>query len=161
MSLPLLLITAAAAAPQIADTLRRSLDLQVRLATNSREALTALRQEGFSLVLLDEALTYTEDVALDQIYQHTGAAPLVELNFAICGMPRVMRQVRAAQQRRGMDLAQARRAATEELQARLNGSLAGLLLESELLLRSAAPADIPRARHLVALAGDLRQTLRA
>ena len=113
------------------------------------------------MVLLDEALTHTEDVAIDLLFEHAGAAPLVELNLAISGIPRLVRQVRAAQLRRGLDLAQARRAATEELLARVNSSLAGLLLESELLLRSAAPADIPRARQIVALAGDLRESLRS
>jgi hypothetical protein len=47
------------------------------------------------------------------------------------------------------------------LQCELNASLAGILLESELALLEASPAQAPKLRHLVQLAGDLRDRLRA
>ena len=52
-------------------------------------------------------------------------------------------------------------AATATLHSELNATLAGVLLESELALRDASPLQAPRLRHLVQLAGDLRDRLRA
>ena len=57
-------------------------------------------------------------------------------------------------------VATARTAAAAALQSELNTVLAGVLLESQLALRDANPAQTPRLRHLVQLAGDLRDRLR-
>jgi hypothetical protein len=64
-------------------------------------------------------------------------------------------------QRRASDLAQAEAAATQNLHGELNATLAGLLLESQLALRAATPALEPKLRHVVSLASDLRDRLRA
>ena len=55
----------------------------------------------------------------------------------------------------------ARRAATAEIENDLRTSVTGLLLESELALREPAipPSLAPKLRHLVELAGDLRDRL--
>lgn len=100
-------------------------------------------------------------MSADLIYQSAGGALVVEVNFAISSAARIVRQIRAALARRTQDRAQAHTAATAELQCELNASLAGILLESELALLEASPAQAPKLRHLVQLAGDLRDRLRA
>jgi hypothetical protein len=136
------------------------MDATVHMVSNRRFGLAALRREEFSVVLLEEALAQADDVGVDLLYQNAGSAPLLELNFAISSGPRILRQVRAALARRGQDRAHARRSVAEDLQNELNASLAGLLLESQLMLRDASPELAPKVRHLVQMAGDLRNRLR-
>jgi hypothetical protein len=163
MPITVLLLASEAAAEPAADALRRELDAYVELQPTLRAGLAALRRRDFSLVLLDEALAAAEPAAeadtVDRLYQ-AGGAPLIELNLAICSAPRIVRQVRAALTRRNRDLALARTAAASLLHVELNQTLSGLLLESELALRDASPAQAPKLRELVQLACHLRDRLR-
>ena len=155
----ILLIAPDAAALPVADALRLDLRAEVETTPNRRSALTSLRRRDFSLVLIDEGLS-TADTAADLLYQNSGPALIVELNFAISSAARIVRQIRAALIRQTHDQAQARTAAAAALHGELNGTLASLLLESEMALREASPAQAPRLRHLVQLASGLRDRLR-
>ena len=158
MSPSILLIAPESAAVPVADALRHDLRAEVETTPTRRAALTSLRHHDFTLILIDESLPAAD---ADMLYQNAGAALIVELNFAISSAARIVRQARAALIRRTQDQAQARTAAAAALHSELNASLSGLLLESELALRDASPAQAPRLRHLVQLAGDLRDRLRA
>ena len=161
MPLPILIIAAGPAALSVADALRRTLDIPVDIAPNRRAGLAALRRSAFSLVLLEESLPLADPAAAELLYQNALAAPVLELNFGISSAARVLRQVRATLARRAHDQAQARAEAAISLQNELKASLAGLLLESQLALREAPAAQAPKLRHLVQLAGDLRNRLSA
>jgi len=152
MPYTILLIAPETAAAQIADMLRRELDSSVEIAPNRRAGLAALRRGEYALVLLDESLASADPETADIIYQNAVSAPVLEMNF---------RQARAAIARAAHERAQARAAVTASLHSELNASLAGILLESQLALRSAQPDQAPKLRHLVELAGDLRNRLRA
>jgi CheY-like chemotaxis protein len=154
----ILLIAPESVAPPVADALRLELRAEVQTTPTRRSALTSLRHHDFSLVLIDDSLPAAD---ADLLYQHAGAALVVELNLAISSASRIVRQARAALLRRDQDQAQARTAAASALHSELNAALAGLLLESELALRDASPAQAPRLRHVVQLARDLRDRLRA
>lgn len=97
----------------------------------------------------------------EQLYKAAAGAPLVEVNFVLANTERIVRQVRSALTRRAQDRAQARVAAAAALNGELASTLAGLLLESQLALREAPPAQQPKLRHVVELASDLRNRLRA
>jgi hypothetical protein len=161
MSPSILIIAPESAALPVAAALRVDLHAEVETAPNRRAALTSLRRRQFALVLIDENLTAGDPTAADLLYQNSGAALIVELNFSISSAARIVRQTRAALVRRTQDCTQARTAATSTLHGELNASLAGILLESEMALREASPTQSPRLRHLVQLAGDLRDLLRA
>jgi len=161
MPLPILLIAPEATAVPVAEALRRGLDAVVEIAANRRSGLASLRRGEYALVLLEESIAAADAETTDLLYQNAAAAPVLELNFIITGPPRIVRQVRAALTRRAHDQARARAAATTLLQSELNSSLTGLLLESQLALREATPELAPKLRHLVELAGDLRNRLRA
>jgi signal transduction histidine kinase len=156
----ILLIAPESSAGQIADLLRRELDSSVEVAPNRRAGLAALRRGEYALVLLDEALAAADPDTADIIYQNAVSAPVLEMNFQLATAPRVLRQSRAAIARATHERAQARASVTASLQSELNASLAGILLESQLALRSAQPDQAPKLRHLVELAGDLRNRLR-
>jgi hypothetical protein len=161
MSPSVLLIAPEATALPIADALRADLRAEVETTPSRRSALASLRRREFEVVLLDENLASAEPAAADLLYQSAGATPIVELNFAISSASRIVRQTRAALARRSHDNARARAAAAVSLQGELNAALSGILLESEMALRDASPVQAPRLRHLVQLAGDLRDRLRA
>lgn len=157
----LLLIAAEPVAERVAESLRTELDASVDIAPNRRAGVAALRRGEYALVLLEEALAAADAEAADTLYAAAGPAPVLEINFAITGTSRIVRQVKSALARRAHDRAQARAAAASSLQNELGASLAGLLLESQLALREATPQQAPKLRHLVELAGDLRDRLRA
>lgn len=156
----LLLIAPEHVSERVAEALRAELDIAVDSAPNRRSGVAMLRRNDYTLVLLEESLAADPEAA-DTLYQSAIAAPILELNFAITGIGRIVRQVKFALVRRAHDQAQARAAATATLQNELSASLTGLLLESQLALREASPQQAPKLRHLVELAGDLRDRLRA
>lgn len=157
----ILLISPEAPALIVAEALRRSLNLVSVRASSRRAGLAALRRDEYTLVLLDEGLAEADLVATDILFQSAGTAPVLEIDFGSAGPVRIVRQVRSALHRRAQDEARARIAAAASLQNELRASLSGLLVESQLALREANPAQAPKLRHLVELAGDLRDRLRA
>ena len=161
MPTALLLIAPESAAQPIAAALRLELREEVDTTPSRRAALALLRRNDFALILIDESLASADSATTDLLYQNAGSALILELNLALSSAARIVRQARSALARRTQDLATARSAATAILQNELNTTLAGVLLESQLALRDASPAQAPRLRHLDHLAGDLRDRLRA
>lgn len=160
MGLILLLVAPEPSASALGQALRHDLDAQVEIASSGRSALTALRREDFSLIVLEENLSAAEPDAADALFAAAGTAPVLEVNFGTWGFERILRQVRSAVQRRAGDEAKARQAVSNALQNELNASLAGLLLESQLALRQAGPEIMPTLQHLISLATELREQLR-
>ncbi len=156
---PILIIADGQTALAVADVLHRELDLAIEIAPNRRAGMAALRRSEYSLLLLEEGLAAADANAAETLYEKALATPVLEMNFAITNSQRVLRQVRAALTRRAHDQAQAREAAAISLQNELKSTLTGLLLESQLALREAEPAHSAKLRHLVELAGDLRNRL--
>jgi len=161
MPTALLLIAPQSAAQPIAEALRSELHAEVETTASRRAALTFLRRKDFALILIDESLASADSATTDLLYQNSGSALILELNLALSSAARVVRQARSALARRTQELSKAHTAAASALQSELNTALAGVLLESELALRDASPIQAPRLRHLVQLAGDLRDRLRA
>jgi hypothetical protein len=157
----ILIIAPTLAAEPIADALRIELDAVVEIAPHRRAGLAALRRSEFSVVVLEESLAELDPRGADLLYQNAGTAPVVEVNFTISRAPRIVRQVRSAVAHRAQDGVRARTAAMVSLQNDLGASLTGLLLESQLALRDAMPDQEPKLRHIVELAGELRNRLRA
>ena len=157
----LLLIAPESAAEPIAEALRSELRAEVETTPSRRAALTSLRRKDFALVLLDESLASADSATTDLLYQNAGSALVVELNLALSSAARVVRQARSAIARRAQDLSTANTAAIATLHSELNNALSSVLLESQLALRDATPAQTPRLRHLVQLASGLRDRLRA
>src|SRR5271170_7287000 len=68
--------------------------------------------------------------------EHLGTAIPVQVNLAISGIGRLVREVRAAVQRRQREEVRAREAAIGRLQSELNGTVTALLLSTELALET-------------------------
>jgi hypothetical protein len=161
MSTTILLIAPETAATPVANAIRMQLDAEVQVVPNRRSAVASLRRNEYALIVLEESLTTSDPDAAEQLYKAASGALFIEVNFVLSNAERIVRQVRSALTRRAQDRAQARAAATASLTCELASALAGLLLESQLALREAAPAQQPKLRHVVELASDLRDRLRA
>jgi hypothetical protein len=161
MSTTILLIAPETAATPVANAIRMQLDAEVQVVSNRRSAIASLRRNEYALIVLEESLTTSDPDAAEQLYKAAVGALLIEVNFVLSNTERIVRQVRSALTRRAQDRAQARAAVTASLTGELASALAGLLLESQLALREAAPAQQRKLRHVVELASDLRDRLRA
>jgi len=165
MSSRVLMIAAADHAERCATALARQLNLTVEIATSRRAALAAVRREQYSVVVVEESMVEADSDWADLLWQNAGFTQPVLVNLADFSgsvRSRLVREVRSVLLRRDHEYTLARRAATAELQNELKSSVAGLLLQSELVLREpSVPAALaPRLQMLVELAGTIRQQLR-
>ena len=153
---PILLVTAIAGAENCAAVVSKQFGLAVETASNRKDALAALRRQSYSIVVLDTSL-----LEADAFFKHSGLAIPLEINFAISGCGRLVREIRAALSRRQLEQSVAARAAAGALESNLRDTVAGLLLQSELALAepSVPPQLADKLKLMVELAGNLRQKL--
>jgi signal transduction histidine kinase len=145
-----------------ARVLEQQVGARVEIAQSRREGLEALRRRDYGVVVVEESLTESDPAWADQVWDHTGFAVPLRVNFAILGAARLAREVKAALARRDGEQSVARKAVASEIEDELKSSLTGLLLQSELALRDpgVTPALEPKLRHMVELSGQIRERLR-
>ena len=162
MSKTMLLVTSIAGAGDCAAAIGNQLDLVVELAPNRRAALTALRRREYSVLVLDDILAEADPAGAEVIWQQAGLAIPLQVNLGISGCKRLLREVRAALQRREREVALATRAAAQLMEGEMNSALTGLLLQTEMALAEPALPDhvAQKLRQVVELARMLRERLR-
>ncbi len=163
MTQTVLLVTAMSGAENCAATIGRQLGLTIELAENRRAALAALRRREFSVIVLDDSMVEADPAGTEVLWQQAGLAIPIQVNLGISGCNRVLREVRAALQRRERELSLARQAAVRLMEGEMNTTITGLLLQTELALEEPAlpPGTVVKLRQVVELAGVLRDHLRA
>lgn len=144
-----------------ADSISKQLAVKVEVADGRRAAVAALRHHEFSIVIVDETLAECDPEGAEAIWARSSLAIPLQINFALSGAARIVREVRAALQRREREQCAARRAASFALESQVKDTIAGLLLHSELAL---AQPDIPhtvaeKLRVVSQLAGSLCRQL--
>lgn len=159
----ILFVTGIEGARNCADAISKLLDIEVVVAEGRRSALAVLRQREFAAVVVDETLATCDPAAAEAIWDRSGLAIPIQINFAVSGTARLVREIRAALNRRQREQELARRAAAAAVESELKSTLAGLLLQSQLALSGsdAASPVAERLRMVAALAGDLRRQLSA
>lgn len=157
----ILMVTPLASAAACAADLERSLTVGVEIADSRQSALRALRRRSYAVMILDEALAESDPDGADALCRRAGLAAPLQLNFAIAGSARVVREVRAAMARREREQSLALRAAAGLLEGQVRSKLTGLLLHAQLALGEPGlpPKLEQKLRVMVELAGGLRQTL--
>ena len=117
--------------------------------------------EDYRAVVVDQYLLESEPHETQSTLEHLGTAILVQVNLAITGMERLVREVRAAVQRRQREEVRARQAALAKLHSELNGTVTALLLSSELALATPdlRPAATEKLQSIHELVKKLRQQL--
>jgi len=159
----ILMVTGIEGATNCAATVGAQLELEVEVAAGRREALAALRKREYLAVVIDETLAECDPAAADRICENAGLAIPLQINFALSGAARLIREIRAALHRREREQSLARTAAAAAIEAELKSTVAGLLLHSQLALSgNEVPAPVAdRLRVVADLAGNLRQQLNA
>jgi hypothetical protein len=159
----ILMVTGFEGASNCAAVVGAQLGMEVEVAEGRRVALAALRRREFAAVVVDETMAECDPAAAESIWEHAGLAIPLQINFALSGAARLIREIRAALHRREREQMLARRAATAAIEAELKTTVAGLLLNSQLALNgSEVPALVADKLRVVAdLAGSLRQQLSA
>jgi len=157
----ILIVTGIEGARNCAAVVGAQLSMETEVAESRKQALAALRRHEFSVVVVDETLAECDPAAAETIWEHAGLAIPLQLNFALSGATRVIREIRAAMHRREREQALARRAAAAAIETELKSTVAGLLLHSQLALNGAEiPAPVADKLRVVAdLAGNLRRQL--
>jgi signal transduction histidine kinase len=159
----ILMVTGIEGARNCADAVSAQLGMDVEVAAGRKDALNALRSCEFLAVVLDETFAECDPAAVEKICERSGLAIPMQVNFAVSGAARLIREIRAALHRREREQALARRAAAAAIEAELKTTVAGLLLHSQLALSgSEVPAPVAdRLRVVADLAGSLRRQLSA
>jgi len=157
----ILIVTGIEGARNCAEAVAAQLGMAVEMAESRKAALAALRRREFSAVVVDESMAECDPAGAEAIWEHAGLAIPMQINFALAGAARVVREIRAALHRREREQTLARRAATAEIENELKTTVAGLLLNSQLALSGGeVPSSIADKLRLVAdLAGSLRRQL--
>jgi len=157
----ILFVTGIDGARNCADVIGKQLDMEVVIADGRKAALGLLRQREFAAVVVDETVAACDPASAEAIWERSGLAIPMQINFALSGAARLVREIRAALHRREREQELARRAAAVTVEAELKSTVAGLLLQSQLALSTsdAASPVAERLRLVASLASDLRRQL--
>lgn len=160
-AMSILIVTGIEGARNCAMVVGAQLGMEVELAEGRKAALMALRRREFAAVVVDETMAECDPSAAEAIWERAGLAIPLQINFALAGAARLIREVRSALHRREREQGLARAAAAAAMDNELKTTVAGLLLHSQLALsgsdKSSPVAD--RLRMVADLAGSLRQQL--
>jgi DNA-binding NtrC family response regulator len=157
----ILMVTGVEGARNCAETVSAQLSTEVEVVEGRKEALAALRRREFDAVIVDETLAECDPAAAEAIWERSGLAIPLQINFALSGAARLIREIRAGMHRREREQTLAHRAAEAAIERELKSTVSGLLLHSEFAL---SLGDVPapladRLRIVADLAGNLRQQL--
>jgi signal transduction histidine kinase len=156
-----LLVSGLGSAKECAAALMQQLGLDVEIVNGRREAMDSLRRESYAAVIVEESLAESDARAAELLWKMTGLAIPMQVNFALTGAARLVRDVRAALARRDQEKDAAERAALAAVQSELRNTVAGLVLQTQLALHESgqAPQLEQRLRLMAELAGNLKQRL--
>lgn len=157
----ILMVTGIEAAKNCVGAVSAQLGTEVEVAEGRKAALEALRRREFQAVVVDETLAECDPAAAEAIWDRAGLAIPLQINFALSGAARLVREIRAGLRRREREQMLARRAAAAAMETEMKSTLAGLLLHSQLALcGNGIPLPVAEKIRVVAeLAGSLRQQL--
>ena len=157
----LLVVTPSAKARGCAQAIQQVTSEETHVAATLSQAMAQLRAQEYVAILIDQACLETEPVESDMVLEHIGSAIPVHVNFAISGMDRVVRELRAALQRRKKDVVHARHAAEEGLRSELKGTVTALLLSCEMALCVPELQNATEAKAKMRAVYELAQEVRA
>jgi hypothetical protein len=156
----ILLITPSAKVQECTKVLEEATSESMQVAPTLRQAALQLRSEEYSVVVLDQFLVEAEPEESDLVLQHIGAAVPMYANFAISGIDRISRELRAAVNRHKREIVTARHSAEQMLRSELKGTLTALMLSCELALQAADQATAEgKIRQVYELAVEMRTKL--
>jgi hypothetical protein len=141
--------------------LEQALGESVEVCDSVRRASSLLRNNEYSAVLLDDPMVEAEGDALDGLLNHLGLAVPVYVNLAISNAERITRELRLALRRNRESRLIAIRAAESQLRSEIRDAVTGILLSTELALRTPEmpPEAVERLSSVCQLATSIRSRL--
>jgi hypothetical protein len=157
----LLMITSILGAENCAAVLASQLGFSVEIVSSRREGLARLRRHEYTIIVVDDAIAEADPEGAELLWKHAGLAVPLQINFAISGSARLVREVRAVLSRREQEQALAMRAAAVAVESELRDTVTGLILHSQLALTepSLSPELSAKLKTVAELAGSLQQRL--
>ena len=157
----ILVVSALSGAENCAAAIMKQMGLDVEVVPGRREALEALRVGNYAAVIVEDSLAEGDPRGAEVLWKMAGLAIPMQVNFALTGSARLVRDLRAALARREQEQGAAQRAALRAVEAELRNSISGLLLHTQLALRESGPSPRleQRLRLMAELAGNLKQRL--
>src|ERR1700761_6257802 len=157
----LLMITAIPGAENCAAVLASQLGFSVDVIANRKEGMARLRRYEYTLVVVDDAIAVSDPEGAELLWKHAGLAVPLQVNFAISGTARLIREIRAVLARREQEQALSMRAAVVAVESELRDTITGLILHSQLALNepSISPELSAKLKTVAELAGSLQQRL--
>jgi prefoldin subunit 5 len=131
----LLVITPSGKARACAETIQEVTSEETHVAATLSQAMAQLRAREYVAVLIDQAFMETEPVESDMVLEHIGTAIPVQVNFAISGIDRVVRELRTALQRHKKEILQVRQQVQQILRNELKSTATAILLSCEMALK--------------------------
>ncbi|MGA2695232.1 MAG: hypothetical protein ABSE92_04185 [Terriglobales bacterium] len=133
----ILLVTQLGKSAECAGAIQQGTNKPAQTSSSLRAATAQLRDEEceYELVVIEQSLAEAEPEDLDALLQHLGGAMPLFVNFAICGLDRLVREVRASLHRRQREIEFARRSVEDLLRSELRSTVTALLLSCEMALQ--------------------------
>lgn len=142
----ILLVWASEKAREIAPAIAERLKQEVRIAANLQKGCELLRGGGYSAVLVDQWISEAEPARTDLLFECLGDAVPLFINFAINNQERVLRELRAALQRRERESALVRQSAQVALRDELKDDVTALLLSCGVAMRESGLTETVNVR---------------
>jgi len=155
----ILLVTPIESRDTCAASLKEATGEPVVTAETLAEATTLLRTGSYTIAVFDQHLAEREPHETDTAFEHLGSAIPVQINFAISGLERLVREVRLALRRWKQEQAITREEASRALRGEFNDTVTTLLLDCELALDVEGFPE--KVTELLASALETAQKLRA
>jgi DNA-binding NtrC family response regulator len=90
-----LIVTGIEGARNCAAVVGAQLGMEVEVAEGRKQALAALRRHEFSAVVVDETIVECDPAVAEAIWDRSGLAIPLQINFALSGAARLIREIRS------------------------------------------------------------------
>jgi hypothetical protein len=142
----ILIIWNSAKAKECARAIEDALQETVEIVSTLHDSLQCVHSREYSAVVVDQWLTEAEPEPTSLLFDQLGMAVPVFVNFGISGVERILREVRAALSRRGLETVLARHSARQALREELRDDVTALLLSCGVALGESGLSDSAKAR---------------
>jgi arsenate reductase-like glutaredoxin family protein len=132
----ILLLTSSNRRVECGNALEQAIGESVEVCETVRKATSMLRSNEYSAVIMDDLMVEVEGDALEGLLNNLGLAVPVYVNLAISNAERIKRELRLALRRNRESRMIAIRAAESQLRSEIRDAITGILLSTELVLRT-------------------------
>ena len=142
----ILIIWNSSKAKECARSIEHAMQEPVQVASSLHEGVGRLRSGEYSAVVIDQWITEAEPEPASVVFEHLGMAVPVFVNFGISSVERILRELRAALSRRGLETVLARHSARQALRGELKDDVTVLLLSCGMALEEPSLSVAARSR---------------